>query len=104
MHSSQMSGHVGITPRTIVIRDIETVAEMHEVENLQREIWGSSDLDVLPALVLRPQKEVGATLLGAFAEDRMVGLVFGFAGILNGETSIHSGILGVSRWNDEQRW
>src|SRR5688572_18923769 len=97
MHSSQMGGHVGITPRTIVIRDIETLDEMHEVENLQREIWGSSDLDVLPALVLRPQKEVGATLIGAFAEDRMVGFVFGFPGILNGETIIHSDMLGVSK-------
>ncbi len=97
MHSSQMSGHVGITPKTIVIRDIETLDEMHEVENLQREIWGSSDLDVLPALIFRPQKEVGATLIGAFAEGRMIGFVFGFPGILNGETIIHSDMLGVSK-------
>jgi chorismate synthase len=92
-----MSGHLRISPKTIVIRDIETLDEMHEVENLQREIWGSSDLDVLPALVLRPQKEVGATLIGAFAEGRMVGFVFGFPGILNGETIIHSDMLGVSK-------
>ena len=65
-----MSGHLRITPKTIVIRDIETLDEMHEVETLQREIWGVSDLDVLPALALRPQKEVGATLIGAFAEGR----------------------------------
>src|SRR5918994_6813115 len=95
MHSSQMSGHLRSTPKTIVIRDIETLDEMHEVENLQREIWGSSDLDVLPALILRPLKEVGATLIGAFAEGRMVGFVFGFPGILNGETIIHSDMLGV---------
>lgn len=81
--------------QTIVIRDIETVDEMHEVEQLQREIWGVSELDVLPALVLRPQKEVGATLIGAFAGGRMVGFVFGFPGILNGETIIHSDMLGV---------
>lgn len=82
--------------QTIVIRDIETVDEMHEMEQLQREIWGVSELDVLPALVLRPQKEVGATLIGAFAGGRMVGFVFGFPGILNGETIIHSDMLGVS--------
>ena len=93
MHSSQMSQPA--TPRTIVIRDIETLDEMHEVEQLQREIWGVSELDVLPALALRPQKEVGAILMGAFAEGRMVGFVFGFPGILNGETIIHSDMLGV---------
>jgi predicted GNAT superfamily acetyltransferase len=33
--------------------------------------------------------------MGAFAEGRMVGFVFGFPGILNGETIIHSDMLGV---------
>jgi predicted GNAT superfamily acetyltransferase len=91
-----MSGHLRIPPKTIVIRDIDTLEELHEVEELQREIWGVSDRDVIPALALRPQKEVGATLIGAFAEGRMVGFVFGFPGILNGETIIHSDMLGVS--------
>src|ERR1044071_641329 len=82
-------------PATIVIRDIETLAEMREVEQLQREIWGVEDLEVYPALALKPQKEVGAILIGAFAEDHMVGFVFGFPGILDGETIIHSDMLGV---------
>lgn len=84
------------TPATIVIRDIETLAEMRAVEQLQREIWGVEDLEVLPALALKPLKEVGAVLIGAFDEDRMVGFVFGFPGILNGETIIHSDMLGIS--------
>jgi chorismate synthase len=69
---------------------------MHEVEQLQREIWGVEDLEIYPALALKPQKEVGATLIGAFAEGRMVGFVFGFPGILDGETIIHSDMLGIS--------
>lgn len=90
-----MSSQPGTTPTDIVIRDIKTLDEMHAVEELQREIWGVSDLDVLPALALRPQVEVGAILMGAFAEGRMIGFVFGFPGILNGETIIHSDMLGV---------
>jgi len=83
------------TPATIVIREIETLAEMREVERLQKEIWGVEDLEIYPALALKPQKEVGAILIGAFAEGRMVGFVFGFPGILNGETIIHSDMLGI---------
>lgn len=90
-----MSSQPGTTPKDILIRDIRTLDEMHEVEQLQRDIWGVADLDVLPALALRPQVEVGAILMGAFAEGRMVGFVFGFPGILNGETIIHSDMLGV---------
>lgn len=80
---------------TIVIRDIEDLAEMREVEQLQREIWGVEDLEIYPTLALKPQQDVGAILIGAFAEGRMVGFVFGFPGILNGETIIHSDMLGV---------
>jgi chorismate synthase len=81
---------------SIEIRDIESLEEMHEVEQLQREIWGVEDLEIYPALALKPQKEVGATLIGAFAEGRMVGFVFGFPGILDGEMIIHSDMLGIS--------
>ena len=68
---------------------------MREVEQLQRDIWGVDELEVYPALALKPQTEVGAILMGAFAEGRMVGFVFGFPGILNGETIIHSDMLGI---------
>ena len=78
------------------IRKIETLAEMREVERLQREIWGVEDLEVYPALALKPQTEVGGILIGAFAEGRLVGFVFGFPGILDGETIIHSDMLGIS--------
>ena len=91
-----MTSPTSSTTTTIVIRDIETLDEMHEVEQLQREIWGVADLEIYPALALKPQKEVGATLIGAFAEGRMVGFVFGFPGILDGETIIHSDMLGIS--------
>jgi predicted GNAT superfamily acetyltransferase len=78
------------------IRKIESLAEMREVERLQREIWGVDELEVYPALALKPQTEVGGILIGAFDEGRMVGFVFGFPGILDGETIIHSDMLGIS--------
>src|SRR5829696_9716804 len=84
------------TPATIAIRNVENLAEMREVERLQREIWGVEDLEIYPTLALKPQKELGAILIGAFAEGRLVGFVFGFPGILNGETIIHSDMLGIS--------
>jgi predicted GNAT superfamily acetyltransferase len=80
---------------TIVIRDIEQLSEMHEVEQLQKTVWGVNDLDVLPALAILPLKEVGAILIGAFDKDRMVGFVLGFPGLSNGRIIIHSDMLGV---------
>jgi predicted GNAT superfamily acetyltransferase len=79
----------------IVLRDIDQLSEMREIEQIQRTIWGVNDLDVLPALALRPLKEVGAILIGAFDRDRLIGFVFGFPGRVNGENIIHSDMLGV---------
>ena len=78
------------------IRKIESLAEMREVERLQKEIWGVDDVEIYPALALKPQTEVGGILIGAFDQGRMVGFVFGFPGILDNETIIHSDMLGIS--------
>jgi len=82
-------------PQSIIIRDIDTLAEMRQVEVLQKEIWGVEDLEVFPALALRPLKELGGVLIGAFHNLELVGFVFGFPGIIAGETVIHSDMLAV---------
>jgi predicted GNAT superfamily acetyltransferase len=79
----------------IVIRDIDGISEMRAVEDLQKEIWGVEDREIFPALGLIPLKEVGAILIGAFDEDRMVGFVFGFPGLENDRVILHSDMLAV---------
>ncbi len=83
------------TLESITIRNIDTLAEMRQVEVLQKEIWGVEDLEVFPALALRPLKELGGVLIGAFNAQGLVGFVFGFPGIIEGETVIHSDMLAV---------
>lgn len=82
-------------PASITIRDIDTLSEMRQVELLQKEIWGVEDLEVFPTLALRPLKELGGILIGAFNDSELVGFVFGFPGIIEGETVIHSDMLAV---------
>jgi len=68
---------------------------MREVESLQREIWGVEDREIFPAMALRPLKEVGAILIGAFDRDQMVGFVFGFPGLEKDRPILHSDMLAV---------
>jgi predicted GNAT superfamily acetyltransferase len=82
-------------PDAIVFHDIAQLSEMREVERLQKKIWSVEDLDILPALAMRPLIEMGGILVGAFDKDRMVGFVFGFPGRHDGENVIHSDMLGV---------
>ena len=99
-HHNQQCGYnhlmsVEKAKEAIVIRDIVDLAEMRELEDLQKEIWGVADREVFPALAFRPITAVGGVLMGAFVAGRMAGFVFGFLGLENGHVILHSDMLAV---------
>ena len=67
-----------MTQERIVIRDIEGVAEMRAVEELQLEGWGCGEREIVSVLTLIPPVEVGGVLLGAFDGRRLVGFAYAF--------------------------
>ena len=79
----------------IVYRDIEKISEMRAVEQLQKEVWGFSDRDIVPVLTLIPTIEVGGVLVGAFDKERLVGFAYGFIGREKGNLILHSNMLAV---------
>ena len=79
----------------IKIREIEEIAEMRVVEELQKEVWGIPDLDVVPYTHLVAAKEAGGVLIGAFDEEVMVGFVYGFPSFERGQLAHHSHMLAV---------
>src|SRR4051794_6338418 len=83
------------TQSVIVIRDLQTPAELLEVEQLQKELWGVEDREILPALAMIPMKHVGAVLLGAFDAETLIGFSFAFPGLENGQPILHSDMLAV---------
>ena len=80
---------------TITIRQIDDVAEMRAVEDLQKEVWGIPDLDVVPLTQLVAAKEAGGTLIGAFDDETLVGFVYGFPSFEFGRHAHHSHMLAV---------
>lgn len=79
----------------IRIREIDEVAEMRAVEELQKEVWGIPDLDVVPLTQLVAAKEAGGVLIGAFDGNVLVGFVYGFPSFEHGELAHHSHMLAV---------
>lgn len=65
---------------SIVIRDIVSISEMRCVEELQKEVWGVPDLDVVPLTQLAAAVASGGVLIGAFDKDDLVGFAYGFVG------------------------
>ena len=66
---------------TPIIKVLESAEEMASVEELQRTVWPGSETDVVPAHLLITAVHNGGLVVGAFAEDKLVGFVFGFPGI-----------------------
>jgi len=80
---------------SIVIRDIDGSAEMRAVEELQQEVWGLPDLDIVPLTQLVAAKAAGGVLLGAFDHESLIGFAYGFVSYENGEMAHHSHMLAV---------
>ena len=84
-----------MTAFDIVVRDIDGQSEMRAVEELQKEVWGVPDLDVVPLTQLVAAKASGGILLGAFDKKILIGFAYGFAGFEHGRTTHHSHMLAV---------
>lgn len=65
----------------ISIRILDTPEEMKEVEDLQRLVWPDCETDVIPVHLLVTAAHNGGLVLGAYQDDKMVGMLFGFAGL-----------------------
>jgi predicted GNAT superfamily acetyltransferase len=69
------------------IRLIQTHQEYRAVEQLQRDVWGLEEVEVVPDHLLLTAQKNGGLVLGAFAPspgnggEQLVGFVFGFAGL-----------------------
>lgn len=85
-----------INARHFHIRDADSDADYSDVEDIQREVWGFEDLDIVPGDTMRAGQHAGGMLLCAFEDTRMIGFAFGFPAIEAGHLSIHSHMLAVS--------
>ncbi|HYV11100.1 MAG TPA: GNAT family N-acetyltransferase [Pyrinomonadaceae bacterium] len=80
---------------TVTIQPIDDVAKMRAVEELQKEVWGIPDIEVVPLTQLVAAKEAGGTLIGAFDAETLVGFVYGFPSFEYGQAAHHSHMLAV---------
>jgi predicted GNAT superfamily acetyltransferase len=71
----------------ITVRALESIPEFLQAEELQRQVWPGSDLDVVPLHMLTILAHNGGLVLGAFHGERMVGFLLGFLGTDEGQTN-----------------
>jgi predicted GNAT superfamily acetyltransferase len=78
---------------TITFKRIEELKDIMKVVELQAEIWSSEIVSPQPQLVASIHH--GGIVVGAFAEEKLVGFSYGFAGYKNEEAYLVSHMTGI---------
>jgi predicted GNAT superfamily acetyltransferase len=80
----------------MTIRPVSDLAELEKCVLLQREVWGLADIEVVPTRMLVTQTRIGGLVLGAFADERLIGFLSAMPGIRDGIPYWYSQMLAVN--------
>jgi predicted GNAT superfamily acetyltransferase len=79
----------------IVVRKCVELQEFHSCVQLQREVWGESDLELEPVTGFIVAAHTGGQVLGAFDGASLVGYTLAVVGFQDGVVYLHSHHTGV---------
>jgi predicted GNAT superfamily acetyltransferase len=82
-------------PSQIQIRKCTTLPDFHRCVELQRAVWGESDLETEPYVTFVVANQTGGQVLGAFDGDTMIGFTMAIVGVRNKLPYLHSHMTGV---------
>ena len=87
-------------PDGLTFRPLASVADYHACIELQRVTWGRDFSDAVPISILKITQKAGGIAAGAFASDgsadnRLLGFVYGLAGVRDGRLFHWSHMLAV---------
>jgi len=80
----------------IEIRPLATHSEFQDAVQLQQQIWGFEEIELLPVRLFVVATKVGGQAFGAFDGNRMIGFCLAIPGLkAGGRSYLHSHMLGV---------
>ena len=60
------------------IRELDALADLEQVLQLEKEVWGCSEADIIPLSLAVATKYAGSIWLGGFDGSQLIGFVFAF--------------------------
>lgn len=79
----------------VVIRDLESIADLQAVLLMEKQVWGFDDADVTPLALAVAMKAAGSIWMGAFDRETLIGFAFAFPSLEQGHLGLHSHTLAV---------
>lgn len=79
----------------IIVRHCHGLEEFRACIEVERAVWGSADVDLVPLPLFVVAAETGGQVLGAFDGERMVGFTMAVVGLRDRKPMLHSHMTGV---------
>ena len=79
----------------IRIAPVTTLAHFESCVDVQLQVWGYSDGDLIPKRVFIVASRIGGQVIGAFAGDALIGFAMSLPGYREGKSYLHSHMLAV---------
>jgi predicted GNAT superfamily acetyltransferase len=95
MAGVEAAGTDAVAREPIVVRRCEAEGELMACVELQKEVWGFSDAELVPLRLFMVAQKIGGQVLGAFDGNELVGFALGIPGVRGGHPYLHSHMLAV---------
>ena len=86
-----------MSAESVLLRKCDTLEELHACVALQKEVWGFSDIELVPLRIFVVAQRVGGQVIGAFDRDELVGFAFAIPGIRGRHSYLYSHMLAVRK-------
>lgn len=84
-----------MSDQAITIRPCHSIREFEQMVDLEFQVWGFRERDVVPSQMYVVAAKTGGQVVGAFVGDMMVGFVLAYAGIRDSNPYLHSHMAAV---------
>ena len=95
MAGVEAAGAGAVGPEPIVVRRCQADSELAACVDLQQEVWGFSDAELIPLRLFMVAQRIGGQVLGAFEGNELVGFALAIPGVRGGHHYLHSHMLAV---------
>lgn len=79
----------------VAIRPCHTIEEFEAMVDLEVDVWGFGQRDVVPSQMYVVAAKTGGQVMGAFVGDKPAGFALAYAGIRDGQPYLHSHMAAV---------
>lgn len=95
MQTKEISNPSSATSQQIEVRLCLDLAELQACVDLQKEVWGFADTDLIPIRMFVVAQKIGGQVIGGFRDGELIAFSLAIPGNRNGHPYLHSHMLAV---------